>query len=173
MKVTGCFCFDLETGGKILGWLGIIGGVILLIGSFNIEIETQNCSISDEQSSDFKVSCIEPNIKINPDVKPIGIVLLIGGLILYSLLLVGINNRNHNLLLPVIFAYIAGIVIDVILLITIIFVVGSFDSLIGYFLVPLFFVILIHSCLSIYFARVLYSLYEKIKSERELPSYYA
>ncbi|CAG9797722.1 unnamed protein product [Chironomus riparius] len=169
LKVTGCFCFDLETGAKIIGWLGLFRSAFLPPTTFFAVLEIQKCLKNPQPSitslGEHK-SCILVNNFDLLGVSPIYSIPILISIALYILLLVGINNRNQNYIIPVIFKIFIGIAFEGIILLFAISILSLSDPDVF----QIFIAVVIECLLSLYFAAVLAELYKKIKLD-EPPSY--
>ncbi|XP_070499140.1 uncharacterized protein [Chironomus tepperi] len=160
-RVDSCCCFGLETGGKILGWLGIIfgslGSIFILIGIGIIVAVSCDELESNDEFEKFKEEYDIPECKILKfSAVIVLIVILIFCLIatfIDILLIQGIRTRNPGKLIPAVVIQAIGTVSTVIQELLTFSISGVIRALVvGGFMFYLFL--------------VLYSLYVKIRNEQ-------
>ncbi|XP_070499486.1 uncharacterized protein [Chironomus tepperi] len=159
--VERCCCFDLETGGKILGWLGIIFGGILSVIIFLVLIMVLPMSCEDI-TADPQLHQVLPNISNNCTVFKIASIIaliIILAMVLVSvaidvMLVQGISSRNPGKIIPAVIIQGLGFVSTVGKGVLSFSGEGIFSAVIG-------------GLIMFYFFIVLYSLYVKIRDEKK------
>ncbi|XP_011204319.2 uncharacterized protein LOC105226894 [Bactrocera dorsalis] len=144
MVVEKFCCFRLESTAKFFGWLGVIGTVLLTIISIVGIVNAHELSAA-LQKQGLKIS--EGDIQLFLYIYIV--LVLISGAASICLIL-GTVQKRHNLVLVWLIANAVGIVFSIIFM----FLFSSYSSLIGL-------------ALNIYLWIAMFSLYKRIKSERQ------
>ncbi|XP_070499477.1 uncharacterized protein [Chironomus tepperi] len=158
-----CLCLELETGGKILGWLGIISGILMILfGSIVlITVSLMSCKELREilQDDDFHDLLSEVSITECQIFKPFLIfasifvlVYNIISIIINILLLLGIKKRDPGKIIP-------AVIIQGFATFTIVFRGIASISREGIFCAVLF------GSIAYFIFMILYSLYVKIRND--------
>ncbi|XP_070494623.1 uncharacterized protein [Chironomus tepperi] len=159
--VDGFCCFGLETFGKIVGWLGVLGsgfvisiiviGMVYLSNLSCYDIRDLDHALTEPYTRAFGLYDCESIFGAYIVILTIVIAIYILSFVIYFLLLRGISNQNHKQIVPVLVVEALGLVYIVLKMLLNL----SVGSVIGG---------LIMGSLNFYSFTALYSLYIKIKN---------
>ncbi|CAG9800845.1 unnamed protein product [Chironomus riparius] len=160
--VERCCCFELETGGKILGWLGIIfGGIagLLMLGGL-VMVFSLSCDdiMTDPNFQDVTQNFSRDNCTVMKAVVVVILVIVLAvtlvSVIIDVLLIQGISSRNPGKIIPAVVIQAIGFVSTVAKGLFAFSGEGIVSAIIG-------------GAIMFYFFLVLYSLYVKIRDEKK------
>ncbi|KAL7041734.1 hypothetical protein ACKWTF_000873 [Chironomus riparius] len=161
LTVKKFLCFKLETGGKIIGWLGVIGSgliipvlilLMVMVSSLSCkEINQLDKRYADELTGELGLNDCQTIFGAFIIICSILIAIYMFGFVIYFLLLRGISNQNEKKILP-------AVIIEAVVLVG--FALYSLANMTVETLVEAIIVGLIH----FYIFTVLYSLYVKIRN---------
>ncbi|CAG9800842.1 unnamed protein product [Chironomus riparius] len=161
VTVNSCCCFSVETGGLILGWIGIIGnaigGLFLLAMLAGYNALTCEDILQNEQFQEAFPDWTMENCQFLKTIILVGIIVgIVSNLIafiIYVMLVRGIKTRNPGKIIPAVVINGIGVTIIILGNLFTFSLKGLFSAVIG-------------GAIGIYFFLVLYTVYVNIKSEK-------
>ncbi|XP_070499514.1 uncharacterized protein [Chironomus tepperi] len=154
LKVESCCCFSLETGGKIMGWIGVIihGIAALIFSGLIYKISSLECK-PDGKTEFLRSSECSDQIALFMGAAIFGLVFTLIFVVIYSNLIRGISLRQRGKILPALVMNAIGFVVYIAAAI----ILPSEGSIAA---------TVITGAITLYFLIVLFALYAKIRNEK-------
>ncbi|CRL06843.1 CLUMA_CG019780, isoform A [Clunio marinus] len=151
--INSFLCWELETGGLVIGWLCLISYILtsLILGFVSLAMVILSCEEIDEYF-DHSMSICE-NYSLYLFIIVFGTILCILSAYLAYLLIKGTKQRNHSLIMPMMISMVFGTALELLNLLKLRTLQQYVQDL----------VTIIIYC---YMTLVLFSLYDKFKKEK-------